>query len=46
MVDWFSSIVKDGLELIMGLLSLRLFTETVMFWDEENDPSLAVTVAE
>ena len=44
MDDLFSSIVKDELELIIGLLSLTLFIVTVISWVVVLMPSLAVIV--
>ena len=42
---WFSSALKDSDEVITGLLSFKLLTETVILWVELLVPSLAVTVA-
>ena len=43
---WFSSTLNDEDEFIIGLLSLRLLMDTIIFCEVELPPSEAVTEVE
>ena len=42
---WFSSTLKNGLEIITGLLSFKLFMFIVILWLVVNEPSVTVTLS-